>query len=178
MLRRFILPFLVLFAFISESSFAHLVHVPFLGEDYVYIPRFVLIFVIFITVYLNRTQGMLFGLIFGFLHDVVYIEVIGIYLFAYGFLAYLISKAMKVLHGQIFIVIFLSILAIAILEFYVYGINYLIGTTNMSLYYFTTQRLLSTLAINLVFAMLFIFPLKSFLTKLKIAESEDGSFKQ
>jgi len=172
-LRRFILPFLVLFAFISESSFAHLVHFPFLGEDYLYIPRFVLIFVIFITVYLNRTQGMLFGLIFGLLQDVVYVEVIGIYLFAYGFLAYLISKAMKVLHGQLFIVIFLSTLAVAVLEFYVYGINYVIGTTNMPLYQFTTKRLLTTLGLNMIVALLFVFPLKSFLTKLKIAESED-----
>lgn len=116
---------------------------------------------------------MLFGLIFGFLHDVVYIEVIGIYLFSYAFLAYLVSKAMKVLHKHVLIVIFLSTLAIAILEFYVYGINYAIGATDMSLYDFTTNRLLTTLGLNFIFALLFIFPLKSFLTKLKKAESED-----
>jgi len=172
-LRRFILPFLVLFVFICESTFAQLVNISFFGEDYLYIPRFLLVFVIFITVYLNRTQGMLFGLIFGFLHDVVYIEVIGIYLFSYAFLAYLVSKAMKVLHKHVLIVIFLSTLAIAILEFYVYGINYAIGATEMPLYDFTTKRLLTTLGLNFIFALLFIFPLKSFLTKLKKAESED-----
>lgn len=172
-MRRFILPFLVLFVFISESTFAHLVNISFLGEDYIYIPRFLLVFVIFITVYLNRTQGMLFGLIFGFLYDVVYIEVIGIYLLAFAFFAYLVSKTMKVLHKHVLIVILLSVLAIAILEFYVYGVNFAIGTTDMSLYDFTTKRLLSTLGLNFVFALLFIFPLKSFLTKLKKAESED-----
>ena len=116
---------------------------------------------------------MLFGFIFGLLHDIIYIEVMGIYLFAYGFLAYLISKAMKVLHGHVLIVLFLILLAISVLEYYVYGINYLIDATKMSLYDFTTLRLLPTLAMNLVVAGLCIYPLKTFLTKLKLAESED-----
>lgn len=172
-MRRFILPFLIFFIFISESIFAHLAHVPFALEDQLYIPRFVLIMVIFVTVYLNRTQGMLFGFVFGLLHDIVYIEVIGIYLFAYGIIVYLISKAMKVLHVNAFIVLFLTILSFALLEYYVYGINYLVGTTKMSLYNFTTLRLLPTIALNSIIAILLIYPLKKFLTKIKIEESED-----
>jgi rod shape-determining protein MreD len=168
--RRFILPFLVLFTFISESIFADLVHLPFASEDQFYIPRFVLILVIFITVFLNRTQGMLFGVVFGLLHDIVYIEVIGIYLLIYAFLAYLISKAMKVLHNNAFMTLFLTILAIALLEYYVYGINYLIGTTKMTLYNFTTLRLLPTLALNSIVAILFIYPVKRFLEKIKMEE--------
>lgn len=172
-MRRFILPFLIFFIFISESIFAHLVHVPFALEDQLYIPRFLLIAVVFVTVYLTRTQGILFGIVFGLLHDIVYIEVIGIYLITYGILAYLISKALKVLHRNALIVLFLTILSIAVLEFYVYGINYLIGTTKMSLYNFTTLRLLPTLALNSIVAILLIYPMKKFLTKIKIEESED-----
>lgn len=169
-MRRFILPFLVLFIFISESIFVDLVHLPFASENQLYIPRFVLIIVIFITVFMNRTQGMLFGVVFGLLHDIVYIEVIGIYLLVYAFLAYLISKAMKVLHNNVFMTLFLTILAITLLEYYVYGINYLIGTTKMSLYHFTTLRLLPTLALNSIFAILFIYPVKRFLEKIKVEE--------
>lgn len=172
-MKRFFLPFLVLFAFICESSFAHLVHFSFVSEDYIFIPRFVLIFVIFITVYLNRTQGMVLGFFFGLLHDIVFIEVIGIYLFAYGILAYLIYKAMKVLHGHILIVWLLIVLSISVLEFYVYGVNYLIGATNISLYKFTTLRLLPTLSLNLVVAILFSYPIKVYLTKLKLEMTED-----
>ncbi|WP_168733779.1 rod shape-determining protein MreD [Metabacillus sediminilitoris] len=169
-MRRFILPFLVLFIFISESIFVDLVHLPFASENQLYIPRFVLIIVIFITVFMNRTQGMLFGVVFGLLHDIVYIEVIGIYLLVYAFLAYLISKAMKVLHNNVFMTLFLTILAITLLEYYVYGINYLIGTTKMPLYHFTTLRLLPTLALNSIFAILFIYPVKRFLEKIKVEE--------
>ncbi|KKI92306.1 rod shape-determining protein MreD [Bacillus sp. SA1-12] len=172
-MRRFILPFLVLFIFISESIFSHLIHIPFALEDQVYIPRFVLITCLFLTVYLNRTHGMIFGLVFGLLYDIVYIEIIGIYLFAYAILAYLVSKAMKILHGNALIVLFLTILSIAILEFYVYGINYLIGSTKMTLYNFTTLRLLPTLALNSIVAILLIYPMKKFLTKIKLEESDD-----
>jgi rod shape-determining protein MreD len=113
---------------------------------------------------------MLFGVVFGLLHDIVYIEVIGIYLLVYAFLAYLISKAMKVLHNNVFMTLFLTILAITLLEYYVYGINYLIGTTKMSLYHFTTLRLLPTLALNSIFAILLIYPVKRFLEKIKVEE--------
>ncbi|MDQ0232829.1 rod shape-determining protein MreD [Metabacillus malikii] len=172
-MRRFFLPFLVFFAFISEGIFAHLVHFSFAQQDQLFVPRFLLIVVIFITVYLTRAQGMLFGLIFGLLHDIVYIEVMGIYLIVYALFAYLISKAMRVLHNNIFIVLLLTVLSIAILEFYVFGVNYLIGTTNMSMYDFTTLRLLPTLGLNAAVALLVIYPFKRYLTKIKIDESDE-----
>ncbi|APH04232.1 rod shape-determining protein MreD [Bacillus weihaiensis] len=172
-MRRFLLPFLVFFAFISESTFAHLVQFPFATEDHLFVPRFVLIVVIFITVYLNRTQGMLFGFFFGLLHDIVYIEVVGIYLFPYAMIAYLISKAMKVIHGHVLIVLLLIVLAISVLEFYVYGVNLATGVTSMKAYDFTMYRLLPTLALNTLVALLFVFPFRGFLTKLKQAELED-----
>ena len=172
-MRRFILPFLVFFIFISESIFSHLVHLPFSIEDQLYVPRFVLIIVILITVYLSRWQGILLGFFFGLLHDIVYIEVIGIYLFSYALIAYLISKAMRVLYKHAVIVLFLTVLAAALLEFYVYGINYLIGTTKMTLYNFTTLRLLPTLGLNLVVAILLFYPIKKFLIKIKNEKSDD-----
>ncbi|MDQ0224713.1 rod shape-determining protein MreD [Metabacillus niabensis] len=172
-MRRFILPFLIFFVFISEGMFSHLVHFSFAQDGQLFVPRFVLIVIIFVTVYLTRTQGMLLGLVFGLLHDIVYIEVIGIYLITYALIAYLISKVMKVLHKNIFIVLFLTILSVALLEYYVYGVNYLIGATDMSMYNFTTLRLLPTLALNAVVAIIFIYPISRFLTKIKIEESED-----
>ncbi|MFC0270158.1 rod shape-determining protein MreD [Metabacillus herbersteinensis] len=172
-MRRLFLPLIMLVIFISESIFVDLVHVPFSNNDQLFIPHFLMLAITFVTAYVNQSYGMIYGIVFGLLFDIIYTEVIGVYLFSFGLFAYLMSKALKILHGNVLIVLFLGLLSISVLEFYVYGIHLLIGTTTMSLYNFTTLRLLPTLALNLSAGILLIYPLKGFLTKLKIEQFDE-----
>ncbi|MGG3798276.1 rod shape-determining protein MreD [Metabacillus fastidiosus] len=172
-MRRFFLPLIVLIIFIAESIFVDLVHLPFAGEEQFFIPHFLLLTIIFITAYVNQSYGIIYGFIFGFLFDLVYTGVLGIYMFGYSLFAYLVSKALKPLHGSALIILFLGLLSICLLEFYVYGIHLLIGTTSMTLYSFTTLRLLPTLLLNLIAGILLIYPLKRFLVKVKIEQSDE-----
>ncbi|MBX4373459.1 rod shape-determining protein MreD, partial [Mycobacterium tuberculosis] len=77
--------------------FTDLIELPFTSEDQVIIPRFVMLSIVFITAYYSQKMGIIYGLVFGLLHDIVYTEILGIYLFAYPLFAYLISKALKAL---------------------------------------------------------------------------------
>lgn len=172
-MRRFFLPLIVLMIFISESIFVDLVHFSFAEKNQLFVPHFLLLTIVFITAYVNQSYGMIYGFIFGLLFDLVYTEVIGIYMFAYCLFAYLISKALKALHGSILIILFLGLLSICLLEFYVYGIHLLIGTTSMVLYDFTTLRLLPTLLLNLIAGVILIYPLKQFLVKVEIEQSDE-----
>lgn len=172
-MRRLFLPLIMLVIFISESIFVDLVKIPYANDDQLFIPHFILLAIAFVTAYVNQTYGMIYGIVFGLLFDIIYTEVIGVYFFSFGLFAYLMSKALKVIHGNVFIVILLGLLSVSVLEFYVYGIHFLIGTTMMSLYDFTTLRLLPTIALNLLAGILLIFPLKGFLTKLKIEQYDE-----
>ncbi|MEK3807792.1 rod shape-determining protein MreD [Metabacillus sp. JX24] len=166
-MNRILLPLFILFVFISESTFTDLIELPFTSEDQVIIPRFVMLSVVFITAYYSQKMGIIYGMVFGLLHDIVYTEILGIYLFAYPLFAYLISKALKALQGNMLVVLFLSLLAVTLLEFYSYGIQMLIGYSNLPFYDFTNLRLLPTILANSVGAIVLIYPMSRFISKVK-----------
>lgn len=166
-MNRILLPLFILFVFISESTFTDLIELPFTSEDQVIIPRFVMLSIVFITAYYSQKMGIIYGLVFGLLHDIVYTEILGIYLFAYPLFAYLISKALKALQGNMLVVLFLSLLAVTLLEFYSYGIQMLIGYSNLPFYDFTNLRLLPTILANSVGAIVLIYPMSRFISKVK-----------
>ncbi|KEZ51168.1 MULTISPECIES: rod shape-determining protein MreD [Metabacillus] len=166
-MNRILLPLFILFVFISESTFTDLIELPFTSEDQVIIPRFVMLSIVFITAYYSQKMGIIYGMVFGLLHDIVYTEILGIYLFAYPLFAYLISKALKALQGNMLVVLFLSLLAVTLLEFYSYGIQMLIGYSNLPFYDFTNLRLLPTILANSVGAIVLIYPMSRFISKVK-----------
>ncbi|MFY4774725.1 rod shape-determining protein MreD [Metabacillus sp. RGM 3146] len=165
-MRRLLLPFLVLVIFISESIFADLVHFPFLSGQLIFVPRFTFLTVLFMCAYFNRNTAILYGAIFGLLFDIVYTEVLGIYLFAFPLLVYLTSKALKILYNNVLIVIFMSLISITLLEFFVFGIQVLIQAVPINLHDFVNLRLIPTLALNLVAGLVLVYPIKIFLAGL------------
>ncbi|MBA2873654.1 rod shape-determining protein MreD [Thermaerobacillus caldiproteolyticus] len=172
-MKKLFLPFLATVFFMSESIFIDLWPKDELYQQYVFVPRFLLIFLIFLTVYVTQTHGMVYGLIFGMLYDIVYTEVLGIYMFSFTLIAYMMAKAMKIFHNHLFITCFLSMMAVSVLEFYVYGIQLLIGKTNMSFHDFYSHRLLPTLVLNVIFIILCSYPLKQWLVKIGRREREE-----
>ncbi|MBD1381201.1 rod shape-determining protein MreD [Metabacillus arenae] len=172
-MKKFIFSFIFLFFFIMESTFVHLVKFTFVPEELILVPRIVFLIIAFITAYVGQTYGLIYAMVFGLLYDIVYTEVIGIYLFAFTLFSYLLAKTLKVLHGNVLVIIFLSIISIALLEFLIYGIQLLISSYLMTLHEFTNLRLLPTLALNSVLAILLIYPFKKFLTELRNEQNDD-----
>lgn len=172
-MKSVLLPFVMIFVFVLESIISDLVPIPFLSEQQTAVPRVLVLAIVLLAAYGSMKLAMLYGFIFGLLFDIVYTEVIGIYAFAFPVLAYFVFQALRVLHKNAIILIFLTELAIALLEFFVYGIYFLIGVTNMPLYSFTNGRLLPTLALNFVLACLLIYPLKKIILSLQKEKMRD-----
>ncbi|MCD7032925.1 rod shape-determining protein MreD [Metabacillus sp. GX 13764] len=166
-MKRFLLPFFIFLLFIAESIYADLVHLPFLSDQLIFVPRFSFLAILFICAFFNRNTAILYGAIFGLLYDIVYTEVLGIYLFSFPLLVYLMSKGLKALHNNVLVVIFLSLVAVTLLEFFVYGIQELIQALPMTLNDFVTLRLIPTLALNLAAGLVLVYPIKSFLAGLR-----------
>jgi rod shape-determining protein MreD len=159
-MTKFLLPVLFVFFFILESLFVQLLPGEVLNSDRIFVPHFLLVAIILLTIYGSRKLGLLYGLIFGLLFDIVYTEVIGIYLFLFPLIAYIVSKMMKVLQANVFIVLFVVIAGVALAELGVYEMNYLIHITNMGFAHFIEFRLLPTLLLNLAFVIIAMYPLK------------------
>nr|WP_197969859.1 rod shape-determining protein MreD [Mesobacillus harenae] len=154
------MPILFAFLFIAESLFVQLFPADLFNNGSIFVPHFLWAAIFFLAIYGSTKSGILYGFVFGLLFDIVYTEIIGIYMFMFPVLTYLFSRVMKALQTNIVIVSLVSLLGIAVLEIGVYEILYLIHRTNMEFSAFATLRLYPTLLLNLVFIIIAAYPLR------------------
>jgi rod shape-determining protein MreD len=166
-MKRYFLPFLFVVLFVSEGLFAVMFPASLVRENTIVVPYFLFIGILFMSAYYDQMQAFYYGLVFGFLFDLVYTEVLGVYVFIFPIFAFLFARAMKVLHSTILIVSLLSLIAINIVEYYVYGFTLLIGKTEMAATPFLLNRLFPSLVLNLLFLVLFSIPLRNYFEALK-----------
>lgn len=165
-MRKFLLPLLLLLFFILESIFVELMPPKVFGNEYILVPHFLIIAIILLTVYGPKNYGVLYGFLFGLWFDIVYTEIMGIYLCLFPLVAYISYKLMKVLQSNIVMVTFISILGVALVELGAYEMNVLINRTGMTFATFSMDRLIPTLILNLIFIILTIYPFKKHFEKL------------
>jgi len=161
--KKAFLPLIISLCFIFESIFVELLTVESLVSNRMVVPHFLMVSIIFTTIYGSRKHGLMYGFIFGLLFDVVYTEIIGIYLFMLPLVAYIASWIMKVMQSNIVIVSFVALLGVTLLELGVYEMNFIIHRTDMVFSQFVDIRLMPTLILNLIFIVLIAIPLKKYL---------------
>ncbi|WP_066063809.1 rod shape-determining protein MreD [Neobacillus soli] len=164
-MRKFLLPLLFLFLFILESLFVQYLPKKVFGFERILVPHFLIIAILFLTIFVGKKQGIIYAAIFGLLFDIVYVEIIGIYFFLYPFIAYLINKLMQIMQANIIIVFLATLLGIALLEIGVYEMNSLIHVTTLDFLSFINLRLYPTLILNAVFIIIMGYPLKRLFEK-------------
>lgn len=125
------------------------------------IPHWVFVFLIFIVIFYDRENtyfAILYGAIFGLLIDIVYTDVLGIYMFSYAMVSYAIRLLKKLFHENFYVLMCLGLVGICLADLAIYAIYFVIGITNMiwNEYYF--YRLLPTALANLIF-LIVLYPL-------------------
>nr|WP_239094148.1 rod shape-determining protein MreD [Bacillus sp. B15-48] len=155
-----IIPLLLLFLFVFEGLFTQLFPADLFNGHFIFVPRFLIIALFFLSIYGDSKHGILYGFLFGLLFDIVYTEIIGIYLFLFPLVITIFLNVMKIIQTNIILVSFASILCIALLEMSVYVLNLLIHITNISFSAFLDMRLIPTLILNVIFVLLTAYPIK------------------
>jgi rod shape-determining protein MreD len=163
--RRVLLPVILVVFFLFESVFVSLVPVDLVNPDFIFVPRLLLIGIMFLAIYGGRTQAIIYGFIFGLLFDIFYTEIIGVYLYLFPLLAYVTAKLMKVLQANVFISSIVTLLGVCLLEIAVYEMNFLIHITDMTFTTFIEHRLYPTSALNFILTLIVAYPLKRFIIK-------------
>ena len=164
-MKKFLLPLLFLFLFILESLFVQFVPADLFGHNRIIAPHFLFTGLLFLTIYVGKKQGLVYGAIFGLLFDIVYIEIIGIYLFLYPFICYLVSKIMHIMQTNIVITFLVSLFGIALLEVGVFEMDQLIDVTNIDFMSFINLRFYPTLILNAIFIVIVGYPFKKLFEK-------------
>ncbi len=130
------------------------------GFERILVPHFLFTAILFLTIFVGKKQGIIYAAIFGLLFDIVYVEIIGIYLFLYPFIAYLIYKLLQVWQSNIITAFLAALLGISLLEIGVYEMNYLIHVTDLDFINFINLRFYPTLLLNAAITLIAAYPLK------------------
>jgi len=176
--KKLIVPFLAVLIFISESIFVTTLSGEFFNSDKLFIPRFLMIFLVFLAVYCNNRTALYYSVIIGLVFDVVYTEILGVYLFVLPVITYAISKVMNILQNNVFVVSLLAVMAVAFLETVIYGMNYMLGFASMTFQQFLSIRLVPTLLLNTVATIILAYPLRKFLLQHCAEDNNEFLFRK
>ncbi|HET7628317.1 MAG TPA: rod shape-determining protein MreD [Bacillales bacterium] len=154
------LPLVTFFFFIFDGTVMQVFSAHWFGADIHLIPRFAMILVLFTAVFYKRSTSLAYGLIFGFMQDIIYTDIIGVYSFTMAFTAYLIASFAALFRKNVFSAFALVLFGVVLLEFQVYGLYSIIGVSNASLHQFLYERLFPSLVLNGGFFICAYYPVR------------------
>jgi rod shape-determining protein MreD len=162
-MKRFLLPLFLFLFFVLEGAFIDLLPSSVIGSDLIFTPHWVLIFLIYIGVFYDRDTtyyAIMYALIFGFLTDIVYTGILGLYTFAYGLATYVIHELKKLLQGNVYVMVLLGIVGTAVADVAIFIILSLVEIVDLSWQSYAFNRLLPSIGLNLLFLMI-LYPIFS-----------------
>ncbi|WP_078555362.1 rod shape-determining protein MreD [Bacillus alkalicellulosilyticus] len=171
-MSRFLLPAIVFIFFILEGTVFQIFAPERYGATFVIIPRMVLITIVIIGIIRGRTSGVLFGIGFGLLYDVVYTEMLGVYMFSMGVIGYVCSLPYRPIQRSYFLIVLTCIIAVIIQEYYLFGVYSLLGIAHMTSEQFLYSRFSSTLLFNIFLSLILVGPLRKYVQYLDRMEKQ------
>jgi rod shape-determining protein MreD len=148
------IPLTAIILFLLEPEFALFSPIEWNGELFYFVPRFLILYLIFLSIYYNPKRAVLYGLIFGLLYDVFYIDIIGLYTVLYPLVCYIASWSVKYIHQHLTITTILSVLLVALMEMVLYYFFLLIQFTNLPFMEFFMNRLIPSILANFLYLMM------------------------
>jgi rod shape-determining protein MreD len=154
MLTRTLIPLVAVLLFLLESEFAMFSPIVWNDQAFIIVPRFLILYLIFLAIYYNRKKAMIYGVIFGLCFDVFYINIIGLYTFLYPAVCFIAAWCVKRIHPHLLFSTVLAIVLVSLLEFTIYEFFYMIQFTTMAFKPFLLNRLMPTILANSLFLMM------------------------
>ncbi|MEK4230148.1 rod shape-determining protein MreD [Solibacillus sp. FSL H8-0538] len=154
MFVRILIPAIAVLLFLLESEFAMFSPIIINEHTVILVPRFLILYLIFIAIYYNRKRAILYGLLFGILYDVFYIDIIGLYSVLYPLVCFIAGWSVKRIHPHLVFSTVLAIMLMTLLEFVLYEFFFLINFTAMPLDSFLSNRLIPTILANFLFLIM------------------------
>lgn len=160
-MKRLYLPIILFLFLVLEGVALDLLPASLLNSHTLIVPHWVFVFLLFVTVFYDQEDtyyAILYGIIFGLLIDVVYTSVLGIYMFSYTFIIYIIHELKRLIHANFYAVTILGIVGISGIDLSIYIIYKMVGLASMPWNDYFMFRLLPTMLANLIFLMI-LYPI-------------------
>lgn len=176
-MNRALIPLICLALFFTEPIFSLFSPFQMSDEFFILVPRFVLVFLMMTAIYVDRMHAVLWGFIFGVLHDVFFIDIIGLYALFYPIAALVASFAAARFDDRPVIGAAIGFGILVTFEFLMYGVFLLIGFTSMPFGGFFINRLLPTALMNGLLLFVTAFTLFRYRSRERSSKYQVGSYR-
>lgn len=132
-----------------------------LESESLIISHWMLIFLIYIALFYDvksTYHGVIYAAIFGLLVDIVYTDILGVYMFAYFITVYIVFLMGRSLKVNLVGTILLGIVGIVLADALIYFIYYFISITTIPIEDYAYYRLLPTVLANIIF-LIILYPI-------------------
>ncbi|RKQ37912.1 rod shape-determining protein MreD [Oceanobacillus halophilus] len=153
-MKRLYVPLILFLFLILEGVAIKFLPSRFVLGEQLMVPHWVLVLLIYVAVFYdrgNKSQAVIYAIIFGLLVDIVYTGILGVYMFSYAFVIYIIQNLKKLLHGNFFVMLLFSILGLVLSDMFITFIYDLVDIIVLNWDNYWLERLLPTVLLNLVF---------------------------
>ena len=160
-MKRLYLPLILFIFVILEGLAIDLLPKEIVLSEYLIIAHWVLAFLVYIAIYYDTEStyySVVYAFIFGLLIDIVYTGILGVYMFSYGIVIYIVRGLQKLLQRNLFVLLLLSIGTFIMADLLIYIMYYVVGITEMMWKDYLVNRLIPTIFANLLF-ILILFPI-------------------
>src|SRR5699024_5740440 len=137
-MKRFYIPFSLFLLLAFKGVAIDLLPTKLLESKLILIPHCVFVFLVLI--------------------DIVYTDIVGVYMFSYAVGIYIVYVLKKLLHTNFFVTIILTIVGISISEILISIIYSVIGITYLNVDEYVMYRLIPTILSNVIFVII-LYPL-------------------
>jgi len=158
--RRLYLPLILFLLLALEGVALDLLPISLLNNESIIISHWVFVFLLYIAIFFDSEQtyySIIYGAVFGLLIDIVYTDVLGVYMFSYVIGVYMVFILKKLLHTNLIVTILLGIIGISIADILIYIVYAFIGITYLPMKSYLIYRLVPTVLANLIF-LIIIYP--------------------
>lgn len=130
----------------------------FVSEEYILVPHLALFgFVLFD--HFPKQPMQLYAVLFGLLFDSYYSGILGVYAVAFAVIVYFVKKMQRFLAENVFVLALLFIVAIVMVDSFVFGFYSLMDITQLDFSAFASERLGPTIVLNIVLFIVIYYPL-------------------
>lgn len=161
--------FLTLFIFlISEGVAIDLLPNILTSTSTLIVPHWIFIILFLMVLFYDRQDtfyAITYGVVFGLFIDIAYVGILGVYMFVYPLILYVMQLLKGLLQTNFYISILMTILGISMIEFLLYFIYSLVGVVDTNWSFFAMHRLLPTVLANLLLLIPLYFMSMNVLSK-------------
>ncbi|WP_301171141.1 rod shape-determining protein MreD [Brevibacillus nitrificans] len=166
-MQRFILTLTILVLFLLEGTVVQVIATATWGLSWMTVPRFALVCCILISMFMGRREGLYYGLAFGFLQDVLFGQVIGIYTMSMMVASYFAGLIVLLFQRGFGMVFVTSALILFGHEWLLYSLFRLFSAAPYDVQWMLNRQILPSVILNLVVTLLIYVPIMRMCNKIQ-----------